>query len=204
VALILVVLCGTVGVMVLEQRIRRQGRTEPLRALRETELTQANEASRQMGATLGKPQPEPVAAATEARPLASQAQIGRQAAGQAAAAPLPTGTGPVTSGKAPPQDPLARVALSFVGADPEAEAYWYAAIDDPDLPPQERQDLIEDLNEDGLTDPRHPAAEDLPLILGRLLLIEALAPYARDEVNADAFAEAHKDLVGLLNGQPPQ
>lgn len=112
-----------------------------------------------------------------------------------AAAPIPGG-GPA---KEPLQDPLARDALAFVGADPVAEAYWYSAINDPNLPAHERQDLIEDLNEDGLSDPRHPAPEDLPLILSRLRLIEETGPDAMDEVNAAAFQEAYKDLVNLAN-----
>jgi hypothetical protein len=94
--------------------------------------------------------------------------------------------------------------LYFVGADPEATAYWMAAIDDPGLPSEERRDLIEDLNEHGLLDPRHPTMADLPLIENRIVLIEAIAPYSMDQVNVDAFAEAHKDLVGLLNGRAPQ
>jgi hypothetical protein len=94
--------------------------------------------------------------------------------------------------------------LSLVGVDPDAEAYWVDAINDPNLPAEERKDLIEDLNEDGLSDPHHPGPEDMPVIANRLLLIEELAPYAMDRVNSDAFAEAHKDLLGLLNGQEPQ
>lgn len=108
------------------------------------------------------------------------------------------------SPKPEPQDPLARAALSLVGADPFAEAYWNDAINDPSLPAQERQDLIEDLNEDGLSDPQHPGPQDLPLIASRIALIEQLAPFAMDPVNADAFAEAYKDLVNLLRGQAPQ
>ena len=100
------------------------------------------------------------------------------------------------------QDPMARVALSFVGADPEAEQYWAAAINDPALSADERQNLIEDLNEDGLSDPKHPGPEDLPLIWNRMRLIEELAPYAMDQVNWDAFAEAYKDLNNLLAGGP--
>jgi hypothetical protein len=80
-----------------------------------------------------------------------------------------------------------------------AEAYWVQAINDPSLSAQEREDLIEDLNEDGLSDPKRPGPEDLPLILSRLELIELLAPQAMDEVNADAFMEAYKDLVNLAN-----
>ena len=107
-------------------------------------------------------------------------------------------------GKEPIQDPAARAALSFVGADPDAEAYWMGAINDPNLPAEERKDLIEDLNEDGLSNPKHPGPEDLPLILNRLQLIEELAPDAMDRVNADAFAEAYKDLNNMLAGKPVQ
>ena len=102
------------------------------------------------------------------------------------------------------QDPMARVALNFVGSDPDADSYWIGAINDSSLPAEERKDLIEDLNEDGLSDPRHPTAQDMPLILRRIRLIEQLVPLAMDDVNRDAFAEAYKDLTGLLNGQPPQ
>lgn len=102
------------------------------------------------------------------------------------------------------QDPAARLALNFVGADPLAEQYWAAAINDPNLPANERKDLIEDLNEDGLSDPKHPGAQDLPLILSRIQIIEQLGPSAMDEVNAKAFAEAYKDLVNLAQGGTAQ
>ncbi len=95
------------------------------------------------------------------------------------------------------QDPYARMVLAFVGASPEAEDYWYAAINDPNLPANERQDLIEDLNEEGFADPKNPTPDDLPLILSRLELIEDLAEDAMDKVNADAFQEAYKDLVNM-------
>jgi hypothetical protein len=95
------------------------------------------------------------------------------------------------------QDPVARVALSLVGMDPDAEDYWFAAINDLSLPAHERQDLIEDLNEEGLPDPEHPTIDDLPLIFSRLELIETIAPDAADDVNAAAFIEAYKDLLNL-------
>ena len=106
--------------------------------------------------------------------------------------------------KPPIQDPDARIALSFVGADPEAEDYWISAINNPQLPAEERKDLIEDLNEDGLSDPHHPGPQDMPLILNRIALINQLqqGPTASDPVNADALAEAKKDLVNLASGQP--
>lgn len=100
-------------------------------------------------------------------------------------------------------DPMARLALGMVGSDPEAEDYWVSAINDSSLPAEERKDLIEDLNEDGLSDPHHPTPQDLPIIVSRLRLIERLAPNAMDNVNRDAFAEAYNDLFGLLNGKEP-
>ena len=104
-------------------------------------------------------------------------------------------------GSAPVQgnDPLARAALSYVGADPEAEAYWLDTISDPTVSADERQNLIEDLNEDGLSDPKHPTPADLPLIVSRIWLIEELAPWSTDRVNTEAFAEAYKDLQNLAD-----
>lgn len=116
---------------------------------------------------------------------------------QSTAPRSPAPSGPASRTPEPVQDPLARVALSFVGADPDAEAYWDMAINDPSLSAHERQDLIEDLNEDGFPDPDHPTVDDLPLIVSRLFLIEELAPDAMDKVNWDAFLEAHKDLVNM-------
>jgi hypothetical protein len=113
--------------------------------------------------------------------------------------------GPATPGvtarakKPEPQAPEARAALSLVGEDDDAEALWQLAINDPTLSPDERKDLIEDLNEDGFPDPKNITPDDLPLILSRLALIEQVAPEAMDETNAAAFAEAYKDLVNMLD-----
>jgi hypothetical protein len=92
---------------------------------------------------------------------------------------------------------IARVALGYVGADPAAELVWEAAINNPNFTPDERQDLIEDLNEEGFDDPKNLTPADLPLIVSRIQLIENLAPQAADEVNAAAFAEAYKDLLNM-------
>jgi len=75
-------------------------------------------------------------------------------------------------------DPEARVALFFVGEDSEATAYWMGAINDPAVPAEERKDLIEDLNQDGLSNPRDLTMVDLPLIEKRIELIEEVAPMA--------------------------
>ena len=79
------------------------------------------------------------------------------------------------------------------------------AINDPNMPPGVRSDLIEDLNDEGYSDNSNPTKEDLPLIIARLEILERLAPYAMDEVNAAAFEEAYKDLLEMyvrLGGKP--
>jgi hypothetical protein len=131
------------------------------------------------------------------KPARSTNLIGQDPADgkSATAAPTP----PLPNEKGELQAPVARVALMFVGEDEEAEAVWNDAINDPSLSPEERKNLIEDLNEDGFPDPKHITADDLPLILSRLALIEELAPESMDDTNAAAFAEAYKDLSNMLD-----
>ena len=95
------------------------------------------------------------------------------------------------------KEPLARLALSYVGADVQANEFYQKAINDPLLTKDHRRNLIEDLNQDGFPDPRNLTANDLPLIQSRLALIEQHAPAAMDDVNAAAFKEAYKDLVNM-------
>ena len=91
-----------------------------------------------------------------------------------------------------------RAALGLIGHDPEADEVWIQIINDPSVSADARSNLIEDLNEDGLSY-RNLTLDDLPVIKYRIQLIEELAPYAIDQVNADAFQEAHKDLVNMAN-----
>jgi hypothetical protein len=103
------------------------------------------------------------------------------------------------------KEPLARLALSYVGADQQANEFYQRAINDPVMTPSHRKNLIEDLNEDGLNF-RNLTQQDLPLIKSRLMLIDQLAPSAMDKVNAAAFQEARKDLVNMVTRleRPPQ
>jgi len=95
------------------------------------------------------------------------------------------------------REPLARVALNFVGADPRANEFYVKAINDLSLSQSDRKNLIEDLNQDGFPNKKGLTANDLPLIQNRIALIEQLAPGATDPVNLAAFKEAHKDLVNM-------
>lgn len=100
---------------------------------------------------------------------------------------------------------LAFRALWYLGADPEAERTWSRAINDPNMPAGVRSDLIADMIDEGYTDNNNPTKADLPLILARLEIIERHAPYARDPVNAQAFAEIYRDLLEMyvrLGGVP--
>ena len=92
----------------------------------------------------------------------------------------------------------ARAALAIIGNDPDADEVWIQLINDPSLSANARSNLIEDLNEDGLSY-RNLTLDDLPVIEYRLELIEDLLPYAMDEVNSDAFKEARKDLQNMVD-----
>jgi hypothetical protein len=146
--------------------------------------------------------PEMSPSAPPAAVQAAEAQSTIRVADEILSAPSnPMPAAPGGKAKKPLQDPAARVALSLVGADAEADQYWLAAIFDPTLPNQEREDLMEDLNEDGLSDPKHPGPEDVPLIVNRLQLIEEIAPFT-DEFMQEHLGEAYKDLNNLLAGAP--
>jgi hypothetical protein len=129
-------------------------------------------------------------APTNVQPTAKPQKVAAQAA-------------PPANANEPVQDPTARVALTLVGTDPDAEQYWTAAIFDSSLPNHERENLMEDLNEDGLSDPQHPGPQDLPLIVNRIRIIEEIARYA-DDFMLEHLGEADKDLRNMLAGQPVQ
>jgi hypothetical protein len=95
------------------------------------------------------------------------------------------------------REPLARVALNYVGADAQANEFYEKAINDMTLTGSHRKNLIEDLNEDGFPDKRNITASDLPLIENRIALIDDLLPKASDPVNIAAFGEARKDLMNM-------
>ena len=105
------------------------------------------------------------------------------------------------------------LAVILVGANPASQVYVRKkreACDeaglisksfdlDENTDQQTLLDLIEDLNEDGFPDPDNPTLDDLPMIKYRIDLIDDQAPHAMDKTNADAFAEARKDLVNMVN-----
>ena len=162
-------------------------------------------------ARVSQPPTSPAPAVSESTTPAEIPAVERQPRIQPATTNIPTTarpqnvatqTAPPANANGPVQDLTARQALSLVGADPDAEQYWTAAIFDPTLPDSEREDLMEDLNEDGLSDPQHPGPQDLPLIVNRIRIIEEITPYA-DEFMLEHLWEADKDLRNMLAGQPP-
>ena len=104
------------------------------------------------------------------------------------------------------KEPLARLALNYVGVDALANEFYQKAINDFSLSKNHRSNLIEDLNQDGFPDTKNLTARDLPLIQNRIALIEQLAPSATDPVNNAAFKEAYKDLLKMRERveRPPQ
>lgn len=193
-ALSVTIVCGIAGAFLLTQPAAPKADLPAAKPRTAPELAQPQNST---------PAPAPTAVELATAAVSSQTPTRPSALSTASAAdvqklPPPAGPAP-NQGDPLPQDELARVALSFVGTDPEAEAYWVEAINDPSLSADERQNLIEDLNEDGLSDPKNPSPADLPLIVNRIALIGELARDPMDKVNADAFAEAYKDLTNLAN-----
>jgi hypothetical protein len=96
------------------------------------------------------------------------------------------------------KEQLGRYALSYVGADPVADEVWAWLIYDPDLSEKVREDLMEDLNENGFSDGngRRATMDDLPLIESRLALLEGHLADA-DEFMFAHLGEAYKDLMNM-------
>ena len=103
-----------------------------------------------------------------------------------------------------PQEPaiseaLATQALTFVGADADANSVWETAIDDPTLSVEARRKLIAGLTTEGFDSPNNLTTADLPLISARLTLIEQIAPDAIDESNQVALEAAYERLQEMYD-----
>jgi len=92
------------------------------------------------------------------------------------------------------KEPLARVALYFTPINPQATELFNTAINDSGLSVDTRRNLIEDLNQDGISSHKTPTPEDQKLIDARLKLIETYNGVMTDPQLIAAFAEANKDL----------
>ncbi len=187
VSLAIVVGAAIAGIMIANRKTERA--IEPVRV---------NQPAKAPAPVIAEPTPPAEMSVPETRPEPQPPKAGVPAKAQNESAQVAP---PANSGEL--EAPDLRAALSLVGADPVAEQYWKEAIFDPSLSDKDREDLMEDLNEEGLSDPKHPSPEDLPLILNRLAIIEEVAPYA-DEFMLEHLGEAYKDLNNLLAGKEVQ
>lgn len=99
------------------------------------------------------------------------------------------------------KEPLARLALAFVGTNPQAEELFHKAVLDQSLLPDQRRNLMEDLNQDGLSGSKAPTEEDLKIIASRYALTQAYLQqdYVQgDQLLVEGFREADKDLRNML------
>jgi hypothetical protein len=99
------------------------------------------------------------------------------------------------------KESLARVALEFVGANDQALDLYHMATQDPALKPDQRRNLVEDLNQDGLESAKNPTPDDLKIIARRYALTQTYLQQddvRRDVVLEAAFREAAKDLANML------
>jgi hypothetical protein len=99
------------------------------------------------------------------------------------------------------KEPLARLALAYVGANDQALDLFHSAVTDPALLPDQKRNLVEDLNQDGFINRKNPTAEDLKIMANRYELTQTYLqqPYVQnDAVLLRAFREADKDLLKML------
>jgi len=99
------------------------------------------------------------------------------------------------------KESLARLALAYVGANDQAVELFHDAVLDPTLKPDQTRNLIEDLNQDGLSNRKNLSPADLDIVAKRYTLTQA---YLQQDyvinnktLNA-AFREADKDLANML------
>jgi hypothetical protein len=95
------------------------------------------------------------------------------------------------------KEPLASVALNYVGANAQADALFQTAVNDVALGGDLRRNLIESLSQNGFPNPKEVTVTDLPLIQKRLVFIEQAAAQATDPAIANAFDEVRRDLVAM-------
>jgi len=99
------------------------------------------------------------------------------------------------------KEPLARVALAFVGANQQAGELFHTAVLDQALLPDQKRELVEDLNQDGLSNKKAPTPEELKIIANRYALTQTYLQQdyvQNDKVLSAAFREADKDLRNML------
>ena len=93
------------------------------------------------------------------------------------------------------------MALSYVGASEQAGQLFHTAINDTTLKPDHRRELVEDLNQDGLSNKKAPSPADLQTVANRYTLTQTYLQQdyvQNDPVLTKAFREANKDLGKLL------
>lgn len=95
------------------------------------------------------------------------------------------------------QAALARESLTMVGVSAEANEYWFAAVNNPEVPTIQRQVLIAALSEVGFEDPNNPTEEELPLIMSRITLLQRLAQNPLDQASATAIQATSAALVDM-------
>ncbi len=99
---------------------------------------------------------------------------------------------------------MAWAALQGVGMDELADGVWLEAVNDPEMEPDVRGELILGLVTEGIGDPQHLTDDDRQVIMIRRAMVEQLLEEPMDEVNEAAFQEAEQGLAMLMgDGMEP-
>jgi hypothetical protein len=104
------------------------------------------------------------------------------------------------------KEAIGRIGLTYVGSansqvNDQAVQLFHNAISDPSITPDQRRNLIEDLNQDGLSNHRNPTPEDLIIIANRYELAKwylQQPSVQNDPAATRGFNEASQDLARML------
>ena len=88
---------------------------------------------------------------------------------------------------------LVQVALDSAGKDQAADNFFYAAMGDTSLPPDNRNNLAQDFADHG-TNPKNPSAQDVLVMQKRLAMLRQLQGETTDPTVLAGILEGQKDL----------
>ncbi|MDB6057852.1 MAG: hypothetical protein JWO95_1696 [Verrucomicrobiales bacterium] len=95
------------------------------------------------------------------------------------------------------KEPLARVAMTFAGANDQATEIFTAAIMDEHLSLDARRNLLEDWGGEGFANSKNPTPEDQKLLEARLKLAAEYAAALKDPKLITSLGEAQKDFAKM-------
>ena len=102
----------------------------------------------------------------------------------------------LTDGQA--KERLAQVSLDSAGLDPSADQFFKMALNDPNIPADDRRNLAEDFADHGVN-AKNPSARDFQVMQNRYGQLDQLMANATDPLIVAGLTEAKKDLTKFIS-----